>query len=478
MKKVVFTIGILGVLFSAGAGYASRGILIANVGVLANSSEFEANYLISRSSAFSADKGGKEREKMVFGGESLGIAILAILLPTNPISCGDDGGLTVNPKIVFKCTGNIGSSNFPIHTEVNGVLFNSDIYPNSLSPSQEPDTFALSPVTIYDQGIIHLRVWIPGQESYAFPHAYETNLVDNTISSTLIKLPSLDISTQNFYSEDFSSGISTDIWTVYNPIDSVTWDTLSVIQKDGSIGKAAWMNLPSTTYSDTIPGERDYLISPNFTLQTDQSYSLDFDYCYRKGLDVASVSDTLALYMNIMCEEGGIESIEMWKAGGEELYTNNQTLPNAFPEGSADWVTIESSLSLSNGAHTVYFSFAAINAAGNNIFVDNINLSMNHSAVATPSSNEPGSETDVASDEEIRGFQLFPNPAHGELVIQSEESDVTHLRMFDISGRLVLERKEITKSLRVDLSQLTVGTYVAEILFENGSREVEMLIIR
>lgn len=379
------------------------------------------------------------------------ISIQSILSPQIEIGCGDANGLEISPVVEIRNVNSMPLGNFTIHTEVNGEILASYVYPGALL-SGESATVTLDPVTILATGLIELHIWIPEIDM-----EYDSYNNHRTIRWT--QLPRLDLTGQNFYNEDFSAGIPSDAWTIQNPDGAATWDTLSVIQVDGAIGVAAWMNHPDY---NPIQNQRDYLISPVFTLGSTETYNLSFDYFYRKRSNNTFIHDTLALFKNVMCEDGGLEAQEIWRAGGEELYTNDQNQQDALPESPDDWATVQTFFNLAEADETVYFSLSSINRRGNNLLIDNINLS-----------------GVTAVKEFLNGsFKLYPNPAQHELTVQTQTFDMKNLRIFDIAGRIVLERNAKTNNLRIDLPEMAAGTYVVEVNFENGYRKAERLVIQ
>ena len=66
-------------------------------------------------------------------------------------------------------------------------------------------------------------------------------------------------------------------------------------------------------------------------------------------------------------------------------------------------------------------------------------------------------------EREKAAFQLYPNPAHEEILVSGAE-EITSLKVYDMAGRCVLQRELSTKTLEVklDISGLVPGIYLLE----------------
>ncbi|MFT5823440.1 MAG: hypothetical protein ACI8ZM_004701 [Crocinitomix sp.] len=73
-------------------------------------------------------------------------------------------------------------------------------------------------------------------------------------------------------------------------------------------------------------------------------------------------------------------------------------------------------------------------------------------------------------------FSVYPNPAINEQVTVSV-SENAQLRLFDLSGKLVLSKQVYAGSNLIDVSQLTQGTYMLVSLTESGSTRSKKIVI-
>jgi hypothetical protein len=68
-------------------------------------------------------------------------------------------------------------------------------------------------------------------------------------------------------------------------------------------------------------------------------------------------------------------------------------------------------------------------------------------------------------DKPTTDLKIFPNPAKDFLSFSSEKNKIEEVRIYDMSGRLVLQSKE---HLKVFTGHLTEGIYIAEAQLSNG----------
>ena len=68
-----------------------------------------------------------------------------------------------------------------------------------------------------------------------------------------------------------------------------------------------------------------------------------------------------------------------------------------------------------------------------------------------------------------------PNPSKGNFVFLSNNI-ICQLKVYDINGKVILSRKPLEKSFKIDLSILKSGFYTAHIKDVNGNHSVHKLI--
>jgi len=81
------------------------------------------------------------------------------------------------------------------------------------------------------------------------------------------------------------------------------------------------------------------------------------------------------------------------------------------------------------------------------------------------------------NDPEAEGLYIFPNPTRNQWTIDSENTEITLVEIFDIQGKPVLRRQVNTRNLNVNTSSFAAGIYIASITTNSGIR-VRKLIKR
>ncbi len=80
---------------------------------------------------------------------------------------------------------------------------------------------------------------------------------------------------------------------------------------------------------------------------------------------------------------------------------------------------------------------------------------------------------------ELNGFKLFPNPAISKITISSQAQIINQITIYDLKGSAVISNKNLnTLSNDINISTLTPGLYISEIIVENGSRFTQKLVIK
>jgi hypothetical protein len=62
---------------------------------------------------------------------------------------------------------------------------------------------------------------------------------------------------------------------------------------------------------------------------------------------------------------------------------------------------------------------------------------------------------------------IYPNPAHSFVNIKLEDSKISNVNLYNVSGKCILSQ-ESTGSLSIDVSTLSCGVYLIEVLQEKN----------
>ena len=201
--------------------------------------------------------------------------------------------------------------------------------------------------------------------------------LNNNASATAFTIVS-PIGAQLPFTEDFESpDFSLNQWTVENPDNWLTWE---VIEVGGNGPGSQSARLPFYSYSAT--GQRDGLITRTLDFSGYTEITMSFKHAYRR-FNTAS-SDSLIIYISTDC---GVSWPNRVFARGENttgIFATAFTSTSDFiPENSDVWCgnnivgseCYEIDLSSFAGNSSVRVKFESYNNYGNNLYIDDINIS-------------------------------------------------------------------------------------------------------
>jgi len=226
------------------------------------------------------------------------------------------------------------------------------------------------PSSLLPIGTHQLNITILDVLNDLFLDAYPSN---NTANYSFYINPSTGFSLP--FVETFESGtFATQNWTVVDPGSDFSWE---IATSSGTLPGSKSARLPY--FIDFETGVRDFLISPTLNFSGFSNVTLSFNYAYMER--TAGVTDSLIVSVSSDC---GQTWNQMWARGeGVNAFATaissgaffTPTLPN-------DWCGIgmnpscgQIDLSGFDGLTGVRIRFEGLNGNGNNIYLDNINIS-------------------------------------------------------------------------------------------------------
>lgn len=186
--------------------------------------------------------------------------------------------------------------------------------------------------------------------------------------------------TDIFFTENFENGtLAASGWSVQNPDNSITWDIYNVTGATSG-SRAAGINL----YSYNAPGQRDGLTSPVMDFSNHANIQLDFQHAHRRYSQ--DYRDSLIIYVST---NGGssypFRVLAVAEDGTGSFATNSILAQDFVPANGIDWCfggdlgsgcfTVD--LSQFDGQPNVRLRFETYNDYGNNIYIDNVQVSGN-----------------------------------------------------------------------------------------------------
>jgi len=253
-----------------------------------------------------------------------------------------------------------------------------------------------------------------------------------------------------------SSSFPYNNWVLNNPDAGVTWARVST--NGGS--------LKYDCFSYGTVGAIDEVIVEPVTLASLSNASLQFKVAHARYS--TQYTDALEVLVSTDC---GTTWTSVWAKSGATLATA-ATTTNAFTPTAAQWRAECVDLSSYVGQQQLFVMFRATNGYGNNIYVDDINIS---NTTCPTSINE----TSVLSN-----VNLFPNPANNEVTLSIDmvQSQDVVVNIFNTVGALVYTSNEGqlpagTQLIRINTETLAAGMYTVEVRTANG-RSVNRLSIQ
>lgn len=234
-------------------------------------------------------------------------------------------------------------------------------------------------------------------------------------------------------------------WVSYQPNDVQDWRVSPFAGNGGALCK--------NNFNDGDIGKAYYLELPPM-LMGRSNYGVLFKYAYAPYPNADA--DSLFLEFSSNCGETWQQ---IWGRGGTDLQTAPATNSSFLPTNS-QWSIAQTGLNPNTPNITVcIFRFKAVNAFGNNIWLDSLRV------------DNIGSTTEIVEYPEAR---FAPNPMQSQSVLRLEKPvGMATLTVFDVLGRKVLEKKDCSGDLiQLERGNLTSGVYLFTL------REKDRLVAR
>jgi hypothetical protein len=202
-------------------------------------------------------------------------------------------------------------------------------------------------------------------------------------------------------------------WLVVNPDNDITWGQSNTVG-DLAAGSAR-MRFPRSP-----AGRLDYLYTQNVDLSLATTASLTFNLAHAQARTEA---DSLIILASSDC---GTTWTKVYAKGGAALATApNDTTQTFVPADLTQWRTEAVNLNAFGGSNNVIVCFKAVSAAGNNLYIDDINLS-----------NSP---MGIVENELFSHIAVFPNPFtdNTSIAFSLKQAENVRLDVYSVTGQCV-----------------------------------------
>ena len=193
-------------------------------------------------------------------------------------------------------------------------------------------------------------------------------------------------------------------------------------------------------------GEKVELVAPmmDFTNITDPY--LTFRYAHKR---YSSYSERLKVQVSTNC---GANWVTLWSKTGNSLATAGSSNSNYMNPTATDYKTAIVDLSSYAGQDNVIIKWEFTSGNGNNIWVDDVNITNGPLPVAV--------ETVDNSN-----LSIYPNPVKDVLTINYDKT-ISQVDVYDVNGKLV--KTFTTVSDNINVSELSKGVYMLNMQTEDG----------
>lgn len=268
----------------------------------------------------------------------------------------------------------------------------------------------------------------------------DENANNNVISASVTFVDNASAAALPYSNNLTTTGFPYATWQLANPDNSTTWERVSI----GGNGM-----LKYDCFNYDAEGQVDEFTMPAFSVPTNAA-SLKFQVANRQY--DSSYSDSLVVLVSTDCQDTWTE---VYRKGGAELATIAASTNDYLAPVTTDFR--QECVNLNDMAFaTLYVKFKGYNGYGNNIYVDNIELTNQDCS---------GGSTNV--DELIESeIRLFPNPSNGSSILSFGSvlrSNVV-VTVYNALGAIVLSQNQNSPSSQMEIQgDFAEGVYILRI---------------
>jgi hypothetical protein len=248
-------------------------------------------------------------------------------------------------------------------------------------------------------------------------------------------------------------------WSILNPDNDQTWRQ-STTAGNLAAGSAE-MRFPRSP-----AGLVDYLYAINTDLSAKPTALLTFAVAHAQAKTEA---DSLLVQASSDC---GTTWTTVYAKGGAQLATSPKDSTQTYtPTTTGDWRTDTVNMNAFGGKNNVIIRFKAVSAAGNNLFVDDVNLS--------------DEALGIAENTAISGMSIYPNPfaENTQLDFTLVHAQTIQLSVTNTLGQVVTPMQTLVlpaghNQVMLNCSNLSSGMYFVNLTSENFRKTNKVNILK
>ena len=331
---------------------------------------------------------------------------------------------TIDPDVTIKNNGNNGITNFTITPYIDGIIKPIFSWSGNLAVGAST-TMAIGSITV--SGGSHTFSY-----NISAVSGTDNNLVNNSATTKFVTISNYQTTP---IVEGFTSTFPPLKWSTFNATSGPSWVKSTSCGGFGLSSESTKMDF--YTYA---AGTINELILPPINLAGVITPTLTFDLAYAT---YATEADKLEVFVSDDCGDN-------WTNVYDKSGTNLNTAPpttSPFVPSAAQWRN-ESVNLFGYSNPSILLKFVATSAYGNNLYIDNVNLSqLNPVGVfSTPLSNI--------------NIEVFPNPTSGDvnLTVNSINNSNYRINLINSLGQVIFE-KNFNFSIGINNIQIETKQY-------------------
>ncbi len=336
---------------------------------------------------------------------------------------------TIAPDVTIKNNGNNGITNFTITPYIDGIIKPIFSWSGNLAVGAST-TMAIGSISV--SGGSHTFSY-----NISAVSGTDNNLVNNSATTKFVTISNYQTTP---IVEGFTSTFPPLKWSTFNATSGPSWVKSTSCGGFGLSSESTKMDF--YTYAS---GTINELILPPINLAGVITPTLTFDLAYAT---YATEADKLEVFVSDDCGDN-------WTNVYDKSGTNLNTAPattSPFVPSAAQWR--KESVNLFGYSNpSVLIKFVATSAYGNNLYIDNVNLSqLNPVGVfSTPLSNI--------------NIEVFPNPTSGDvnLTVNSINNSNYRINLINSLGQVIFEKNFNfsigINNIQIDTKQYPEGIY-------------------
>ena len=261
------------------------------------------------------------------------------------------------------------------------------------------------------------------------------------------------------FTEDFSAAAFPPSGWSY-----IGYNKFCYMQRNASVGgfgaSSGSLKMDNFTGADNITGQKDYFVSSRIDFsQASPITLLTFDLAYAQRNSTST--DKLDVSVSTDC---GYTWISIYSKAGAVLSTGS-AIGSAYTPTPEEWRTDSLDLGTYSGTPELMVMFTTNSNWGNNIFIDNINITS-------------FSTVGIHKNYSAENLTIFPNPSSGEIKIAGLTS-YEEIRVSNVIGQEIMVFKPTVQAngeVVIDLSSIPQGSYILSVKTE-GKYVIKKMII-